>query len=126
MSIILLVEDNSMNREMMVRRLIWEGYELITADNGEQGVKLALSAQPDLILMDMNMPVLDGWQATRRLKSSLDAHHIPVIALTAHAMSEERERCFAAGCDEYEVKPIEFNRLLAKIRLLLNRSITPA
>ena len=117
---LLLVEDNEVNRDMLSRRLIRHGFEIEIAIDGAQGIAMAQSIAPDLVLMDMSLPVIDGWEATRRLKASTDTRQIPVIALTAHAMSGDRERCLAAGCDEYDTKPIEFSRLLAKIQALLN------
>ena len=117
---LLLVEDNEVNRDMLSRRLIRHGFEIEIAIDGAQGIAMAHSIAPDLVLMDMSLPVIDGWEATRRLKASVDTRQIPVIALTAHAMRGDRERCLAAGCDEYDTKPIEFSRLLAKIQALLN------
>lgn len=117
---LLLVEDNEVNRDMLSRRLIRHGFEIEIAIDGAQGIAMAHSIAPDLVLMDMSLPVIDGWEATRRLKASVDTRQIPVIALTAHAMGGDRERCLAAGCDEYDTKPIEFSRLLAKIQALLN------
>jgi len=122
---ILLVEDNEMNRDMLSRRLARKGYEVSIAVDGQQGVEMAGSAAPDLILMDMSLPVLDGWEATRQLKNSDTTRHIPVIALTAHAMSGDRERALEAGCDDYDTKPIELARLLEKIESMLNRTVTP-
>lgn len=116
---ILLVEDNEMNRDMLSRRLSRKGYEVVIAVDGEQGVQLARSENPDLILMDMSLPVKDGWTATRELKSAEATKNIPVIALTAHAMSGDREQALAAGCDDYDTKPIELPRLLSKIETLL-------
>jgi CheY-like chemotaxis protein len=118
---ILLVEDNEMNRDMLSRRLVRKGYEVSIAVDGRQGVEMAQSAAPDLILMDMSLPVLDGWEATRQLKNADATRHIPVIALTAHAMSGDRERALEAGCDDYDTKPIELPRLLEKIETMLNR-----
>lgn len=112
---ILLVEDNEMNLDMLSRRLSRRGYEVLIATDGMQGVNLATSEQPDLVLMDMSLPVMDGWEATRRLKSSDATRHITIIALTAHAIAGDREKCLAAGCDEYESKPIKFPQLLAKV-----------
>jgi two-component system cell cycle response regulator DivK len=112
---ILLVEDNEMNRDMLSRRLVRKGYEVLIAVDGAAGVEMALSKQPDLILMDMSLPVLDGWQATRKIKSTAETSRIPVIALTANAMAGDREKCLAAGCDDYDTKPVEFARLLTKI-----------
>jgi CheY-like chemotaxis protein len=117
---ILLVEDNEMNRDMLSRRLSRKGYELVIAVDGQQGVDLAHSEKPDLILMDMSLPVKDGWTATRELKADDSTKSIPVIALTAHAMSGDREQALAAGCDDYDTKPIELPRLLGKIETLLS------
>jgi len=112
---ILLVEDNEMNRDMLSRRLLRRGYEVIIAVDGQQGVDLAGSAQPNVILMDMSLPVIDGWEATRRIKADPATKAIPVIALTAHAMAGDREQALAAGCDDYDTKPIDLTRLLPKI-----------
>ena len=122
MAKILLVEDNEMNRDMLSRRLVRSGYEVVMAVQGEEGVALARSAAPDLVLMDMSLPVLDGWEATRRLKSDPATRGIPVVALTAHAMSGDRERCLAAGCDEYLTKPIDRARLLECLADFMARS----
>lgn len=119
MSKILLVEDNEMNRDMLSRRLIKNGYEIAIAVNGEESVELAKSMLPDLILMDMSLPVMDGWEATTLIKSDPLTRHIPIIALTAHAMDEDRQKTLDAGCDEYDSKPIELTRLLSKIRLFV-------
>ena len=116
---ILLVEDNEMNRDMLSRRLQRKGYEVMIAVDGENGIEMARDKAPDLILMDMSLPVLDGWEATRRLKSDETLKHIPVIALTAHAMANDRDKALDAGCDDYDTKPIELPRLLAKIEALL-------
>jgi two-component system, cell cycle response regulator DivK len=116
---ILLIEDNEMNRDMLSRRLIRRGYEVVLATNGQEGLALARSGCPDLILMDLNLPTLDGWETTRRIKSSASTAAIPIIALTAHAMSGDKEQALAAGCDDYDTKPIEFERLLEKIALQL-------
>lgn len=116
---ILLVEDNEMNRDMLSRRLSRKGYEILVAVDGAQGVSMTVSDQPDIVLMDMSLPVLDGWEATRQLKSNPQTKAIPVIALTAHAMSGDREKALEAGCDEYDTKPIELPRLLEKIEALL-------
>ena len=121
---ILLVEDNEMNRDMLSRRLQRRGYEVIIAIDGQQGVEMARSESPDVILMDMSLPVMDGWEATRTLKSSPDTKHLPVIALTAHAMSTDREKAMEAGCDDYDTKPIELTRLLAKIEALIQAGAT--
>lgn len=119
MSKILLVEDNEMNRDMLSRRLMRRGYEVVIAVDGESGLALAGSEAPDVILMDMSLPILDGWEATRRLKAASATQHIPVIALTAHAMSSDREKALEAGCNDYDTKPIELPRLLEKIEALL-------
>ena len=119
---ILLVEDNELNRDMLSRRLERQGFQVILALNGKTGVAAALSQTPDLVLMDMDLPVLNGWEATRQLKANPDTRGIPVIALTAHAMSTDRDKALAAGCDEYETKPVEFARLLEKISVLLAAS----
>ena len=116
---ILLVEDNELNRDMLSRRLTKKGYEIIMAVDGESGVELALSLKPDLILMDMSLPIMDGWEATRRIKDHPDTRGISVIALTAHAMEDDRRRALEAGCDDYDTKPIELTRLLLKIAALL-------
>ena len=119
MSKILLVEDNETNRDMLSRRLMRRGYQVILAVDGESGLELAKSEAPDLILMDMSLPILDGWEATRRLKAASTTRHIPVIALTAHGMSSDRDKALEAGCDDYDTKPIELPRLLEKIEALL-------
>ena len=122
MAKILLVEDNEMNRDMLSRRLMRNGFEVVMAIDGEQAVALAQSELPDLILMDMSLPVIDGWEATRRVKAAEVTSNIPIIALTAHAMSGDREKTLNAGCDDYDTKPIEMPRLLGKINALLRRS----
>ncbi len=119
MAKILLIEDNQMNRDMLSRRLTRKGYEVVNAVDGEQGMAMARSEAPDLILMDMSLPVLDGWEATRQLKSAPETQAIPVIALTAHAMAGDREKAVEAGCNDYDTKPIELPRLLEKIEALL-------
>ncbi|MBI1930532.1 response regulator [Candidatus Poribacteria bacterium] len=119
MAKILLVEDNEMNRDMLSRRLMRKGYEVRIAIDGREGVTMAQSEAPDLILMDMSLPVLDGWEATRQLKAVPRTQSIPIIALTAHAMSGDREKALSAGCDDYDTKPIELPRLLTKIQSLL-------
>jgi CheY-like chemotaxis protein len=118
---ILLVEDNEMNRDMLSRRLQRKGYEVLIAVDGEAGVKMAASDKPGLILMDMSLPVIDGWEATRRLKNAPETASIPIIALTAHVMDGDRDRALAAGCDDYDAKPIDFERLLGKMQALLNK-----
>ena len=112
---VLLVEDNEMNRDMLSRRLLRRGFEVVVAGDGEQGLAVAREQRPDLILMDMSLPILDGWEASRRLKADEVTRHIPVIALTAHAMAGDRDRALEAGCEDYDTKPIEFPRLLEKI-----------
>ena len=119
MSKILLVEDNETNRDMLSRRLLRRGYDVVLAVDGESGLVLARSEAPDLILMDMSLPLLDGWEATRRLKAASATQRIPVIALTAHAMSSDRDKALEAGCDDYDTKPVELPRLLEKIEALL-------
>ncbi len=118
---ILLVEDNEMNRDMLSRRLQRRGYEVLIAVDGQVGIAMAQAEAPDLILMDMSLPVMDGWEATRALKASDRTRHIPVIALTAHAMSTDRDKAIEAGCDDYDTKPIELSRLLAKMEVLMTR-----
>ncbi len=120
MAKLLLVEDNELNRDMLSRRLERKGFEVSIAVDGRQGIEMAQAEMPDLILMDMSLPRMDGWQATRRLKDDSATEHIKVIALTAHAMVGDREKALQAGCDDYDTKPIEFPRLLKKIRALLD------
>jgi two-component system, cell cycle response regulator DivK len=120
---ILLVEDNEMNRDMLSRRLRRKGYVVVMALDGQSALEMSQTEAPNLILMDVGLPKLDGWEATRRLKADPATRHIPVIALTAHAMSSDREKAFEAGCDDYETKPIELPRLLAKIEGLLNKGV---
>jgi CheY-like chemotaxis protein len=117
---ILLVEDNEMNRDMLSRRLARKGYQVVLALDGQSGLEMTQTEVPDLVLMDMSLPVLDGWEATRRLKADPATRHIPVIALTAHAMSSDREKALEAGCDDYDTKPVELPRLLTKIEALLS------
>ncbi len=121
---ILLVEDNEMNRDMLSRRLQRKGYEVLIAVDGGQGVAMATTERPDLILMDMSLPVLDGWEATRQLKAQTDTQAIPIIALTAHAMAGDREKCIEAGCNDYDTKPVEFPRLISKIQTLLGQGVS--
>jgi two-component system, cell cycle response regulator DivK len=116
---ILLVEDNEMNRDMLSRRLVRRGYEVILAVDGEESIAAANSEKPDLILMDMSLPVMDGWEATRRLKAEPETRTIPILGLTAHSMASDRERVLEAGCDDYDTKPVDLPRLLAKIEALL-------
>jgi CheY-like chemotaxis protein len=118
---ILLVEDNEMNRDMLSRRLTREGFEVVTAIDGSEGISSAQTVSPDIILMDMSLPEIDGWEATKRLKADDATRHIPVIALTAHAMVTDRYRALEAGCDEYDTKPVEFQRLMSKIHSVLAR-----
>jgi two-component system, cell cycle response regulator DivK len=120
MAKILVVEDNEMNRDMLSRRLMRRGHEVFIAVDGAQGIEMALAGTPDLVLMDMSLPVVDGWEATRRIKAQKSA--LPIIALTAHAMAEDREKALAAGCDDYDTKPVELPRLLEKIDALLDNS----
>jgi CheY-like chemotaxis protein len=122
MARLLLVEDNEMNRDMLSRRLARRGYEVVIAVDGEQGVAMARSETPALILMDMSLPGLDGWEATRQLKATPETRSIPVIALTAHAMAGDREKAIAAGCDDFDTKPVDLDRLLGKIQALLGRA----
>jgi len=122
---ILLVEDNEMNRDMLSRRLEKRGYEVVIAVDGQQGVALAQSEAPTLILMDMSLPILDGWEATRQLKSTPGTRAIPIIALTAHAMSGDREKAVEAGADDFDTKPVDLGRLLEKIEALLARRAAP-
>jgi two-component system cell cycle response regulator DivK len=122
MAKILLVEDNEMNRDMLSRRLQRKGHEVLLAADGMQGILMAESHSPDLILLDMSLPVIDGWEAARRLKASPATAPVPLIALTAHAMSGDREKALAAGCDDYDTKPVDFAQLLVKIQAMLDRS----
>jgi CheY-like chemotaxis protein len=123
---ILLVEDNEMNRDMLSRRLERKGFEILLAMDGESGVAMARDCAPDLILMDMSLPILDGWEAARRLKADPVTSHMPVIALTAHAMSSDREKALEAGCDDYDTKPVDLPRLLGKIGHLLTNGVHSA
>ena len=122
MAKILIVEDNEMNRDMLSRRLIRRGYEIVMAVDGAEGIAAAKAENPDLVLMDMSLPVIDGWEATRRLKADPTTSAIPIIALTAHAMGEDREKALTAGCDDYDTKPVELGRLVGKIDALLGVS----
>ena len=125
MAKVLLVEDNEESRDGLSRRLSRKGYEVLLAADGRQGVEKARAEAPDLILMDMSLPVLDGWEATRQLKAAPQTRDIPVIALTAHAMAGDREKALEAGCDDYDTKPVELARLLGKIQSLLDRKAAP-
>jgi len=125
MARILLVEDNELNRDMLSRRLIRRGFEVVLAVDGEEGVSAAEREAPDLILMDMSLPVVDGWEATRRIRASAAGRRVPIIALTAHAMAGDRDRALQAGCDDYDTKPVELVRLLDKINRLLERGAAP-
>ena len=116
---ILIIEDNEMNRDMLSRRLLRRGYEVLVAEDGVAGVSMARSETPDLILMDMSLPVLDGWEATRQIKATPETQAIPIIALTAHAMAGDEEKALGAGCDAYETKPVDLSRLLMKMETLL-------
>ena len=118
---ILLVEDNEMNRDMLSRRLIRKKFEVVIAINGVEGVEMSISEIPDIILMDMSLPELDGWEATKKIKANQQTKDIPVIAITAHAMTGDREKCLQAGCDDYDTKPVEFPRLLVKINNLIGK-----
>jgi CheY-like chemotaxis protein len=123
MAKILIVEDNPLNRDMLSRRLIRSGHLVLMAGDGRQGITSAQNECPDLILMDMSLPEIDGWEATRRLKSDKATRRIPVIALTAHAMSSDRQKCMEAGCDDYDTKPVDYQRLTAKIQAALQTGI---
>jgi CheY-like chemotaxis protein len=125
MARILLVEDNEMNRDMLSRRLQRKGYEVFIAVDGEEGVKLAQSVKPDVILMDMSLPRLDGWEASRQLKAMAETRSIGIIALTAHAMAQDKDKALQAGCDDFDTKPVEWPRLLEKIESLLARKAAP-
>jgi CheY-like chemotaxis protein len=123
---VLLVEDNEMNRDMLSRRLTKRGYEVVMAIDGQQGVDMALSEKPDIILLDMSLPVVDGWEAAQQIKANEASKGVPLVALTAHAMASDRERAMSAGCDDFDTKPVELPRLLAKMEALLKaKGITP-
>jgi len=122
MAKILLVEDNEMNRDMLSRRLIRKGYEVTMAVDGREGVDMARNGEYDIVLMDMSLPEIDGWEATRRLKQAAETKALPIIALTAHAMAGDRDKALEAGCDDYDTKPIDLQRLLGKIEALLGQS----
>jgi two-component system cell cycle response regulator DivK len=124
MPLILIVEDNELDTDMLSRRLTRKGFSVVTADTGETGIAMARLKKPDLIIMDMGLPGIDGWEATRRIKSSADLSGIPVVALTAHAMTEDRQKCLDAGCDGFEPKPLEFERLLSCMGQLLKGKTT--
>jgi CheY-like chemotaxis protein len=123
---ILLVEDNEMNRDMLSRRLQRRGYKVVTAVTGQEGIVLTRSEKPDLILMDMSLPEIDGWELTRQLKADETTRWIPILALTAHALATDREKALSAGCDDYDTKPVEFERLTAKIEKLLAETRMPS
>ena len=125
MARLLLIEDNELNRDMLSRRLQRRGHEVLTAADGERGIAIAVAWLPDLILMDMSLPILDGWEATRRLKGDAATAGIPIIALTAHAHSSDRERAISVGCDDFDTKPVDLTRLLEKIAARLGRRETP-
>jgi CheY-like chemotaxis protein len=117
---ILLVEDNEMNRDMLSRRLVRKGYDIVIAIDGQQALDMAAAESPDLILMDMSLPVIDGWETTRRVKANPDTKTIPIIALTAHAMVQDKDKAIEAGCDDFDTKPIDIQRLVGKIQALLD------
>ena len=119
---ILLVEDNEMNRDMLSRRLVRKKFEVVIAVDGVEGVEISISEAPNIIIMDMSLPELDGWEATRRIKANPQTKSIPVIAMTAHAMTGDREKCLQAGCDDYDTKPVELSRLLDKIKNLISKN----
>ncbi len=121
---ILLVEDNEMNRDMLSRRLKRKKFEVVMAVDGAEGVEMSISEAPDIILMDMSLPIVDGWEATKKIKADPQTKNIPVIAMTAHAMAGDREKCLNAGCDDYDTKPVEFPRLLDKIKNLIGKDPT--
>ena len=125
MTKILVVEDDLSIREMLTRRLEWEGYQVVTAQNGAQAIVRAIEERPDLILMDMGLPVMNGWQATHRIRSTSVTRTIPIIALTAFALSSDRDKCLNAGCDDYETKPVDFARLTTKMGALLAKARSP-
>ncbi|MCL2935618.1 MAG: response regulator [Trichodesmium sp. MAG_R02] len=119
---ILLVEDNEMNRDMLSRRLVRKKFEVVIAVDGVEGVEMSISEAPNIIIMDMSLPELDGWEATRKIKANPQTKSIPVIAMTAHAMTGDREKCLQAGCDDYDTKPVELSRLLDKIKNLISKN----
>jgi two-component system cell cycle response regulator DivK len=126
MAKVLLVEDNEMNRDMLSRRLMKRGYEVVMAIDGQQGIDLAASEKPDLILLDMSLPVVDGWEAAQKIKANPASQNVPLVALTAHAMASDRERALSAGCDDFDTKPVELPRLLGKMEALLKaKGVTP-
>lgn len=126
MAKILLVEDNEMNRDMLSRRLMKRGYEVVMAIDGQQGIDMAASEKPDLILLDMSLPVVDGWEAAQKIKANPASQNVPLVALTAHAMASDRERALSAGCDDFDTKPVELPRLLGKMEALLKaKGVTP-
>ncbi len=121
MTRILLVEDDNMQQDILLERLELRNFEVMLAQNGQEGIEKAKAEKPDIILMDMRLPIIDGWQATREIKNTAETKHIPIIALTAHALIGDREESLAAGCDEYEPKPVNFSKLIEKIELLLKK-----
>lgn len=126
MSKILIVEDNPMNLDMLSRRLVRAGYQVVSAEDGLRALEVARREQPALILMDLSLPVLDGWEATRRIRADATTSHIPVIALTAHALPADRQSALAAGCSDFDTKPVEMQRLLAKIKVLIELAASPS
>ena len=123
---VLLIEDNEMNRDMLSRRLAKRGYEVVMAIDGQQGIDMAVSEKPDIILLDMSLPVVDGWEAAQQIKANEASKGVPLVALTAHAMASDRERAMSAGCDDFDTKPVELPRLLGKMEALLTaKGITP-
>ncbi len=123
MTKILVIEDDALNREMIARRLVWEGHTIVTATNGIDGISIIESEQPDLVLVDVGLPILNGWQVARHIKACEQTAHIPIIALTAFVSSHDREQSLISGCDDFETKPINFQRLLTKISILLSESV---
>jgi CheY-like chemotaxis protein len=123
MTKVLLVEDNEMNRDMLSRRLTRKGYEVVIATDGVEGIEMSVSSEPDLILMDMSLPRIDGWEATKQIKANPQTQSTPILALTAHAMSGDRQKALEAGCDDYDTKPIELSRLINKMQFLLEQKV---
>lgn len=125
MPLIVLVEDNELNRDMLSRRLTRRGFEVESAEDGQQGIELATRVLPDVVLMDLSLPVIDGWEATRRLKRAPETKDVPIIALTAHAMDADRIKALEAGCDDFDTKPVDLERLIGKIQALAGTARTP-